>query len=222
MICKFGPIVSDARGKLGGTVFSRCRSGAFARKLTIPVFNQTNLRSAWNANMGYIYQYWLNDIPTSDRDDWNTLGDNTTFTNALGEEYHPSGWNLFLRTNSLADYYGLAFAALAPGNANQAHFEVTYAWNEGNQWILATRAAGPPLNSHYIFHSSVALPQTIHYCQGPYIWSDAIAYGDLGVGQLIAPAGTYKTGDRVFIRDRLRDQSGELSAPFITLFDCEV
>lgn len=219
---KFGPIVSDARGSIGGTTFSRSRAGAFARSRRKGVFSQTNLRSSWAANMSYQYDYWLNHTPQADREDWNTLGDNTTFTNALGVEYHPSGWNLFLRTNSLALFFGLAHASLAPASATQAHFEVSYSWHEGNQLIVATRAAGPPFNSAYIFHCGHPLPQTINYSRGPHLFSKMILYGDLGAGADLSISGVYATGDRVFIRDRLRDQSGELSAPFWTIFDCEV
>lgn len=219
MICTYGPLISDARGKIGGTVFTRCRSGAFARINRVPVFNQTNRRSAWASAMTYVYINWLNGLSPAQRAGWNTLGDNTTFTNGLGANYHPSGWNLFLRYNAVRMYFKGTYRKTAPGAAVGPHFAVTYT------------TPGPPYTIHAQVHASYqdldliafwatkGRPPTQYSFSGTYL----LDYYNTGAVLKANPteifSHVYDSGDRVFLRDRNIAYDGSLSAPYFQIVD---
>jgi hypothetical protein len=51
---KFGMMMTDARGKLGGHVFSKNRSGAYVRTKVTPVNGQTTAQTGVRAIFGAI------------------------------------------------------------------------------------------------------------------------------------------------------------------------
>lgn len=219
MICKFGPLVSDARGKIGGTVFSRCRSGSFARSLTVPVFNQTNRRSGYEDAMVHVYSVWFSTLSIAQRAAWNTLGSNTNFTNALGVSYHPSGWNLFMRTNSLLRYFNKSLITVAPANATATHHPVTYDHTEPGFQMRVSVDNGWPDATYLFFWGSFPRRHTQYYNSGPFMVDlSGLAVGLKGGMHSMADF-FYSDNDRVFLRDRAIDADGGVTAPYFQSYD---
>ena len=220
-IIKFGPIVTGARGSVGGTTFSRSRGGAFIRQRVKPVFSLTSARLSWAIAMSTVWDRWLNQATAAQRADWNTLGDNTNFTNALGDTYHPSGWNLYLRTNSLAVYWIHSYVNAAPGSATTAHFVPTFEWDDVAKQITVAAWPGGGQFSRYFCHFSPALRPTVYSYRAHFVYQAYLSTFAAWPDVAVTPANMYATGDRVFIRDRIRDTTGEVSAPYYTILDCE-
>src|SRR3546814_20356183 len=55
---KFGALMTDARGKLGGHVFSKNRAGSYLRTKVTPVNPQTSYQTSVRALFGAISPQW--------------------------------------------------------------------------------------------------------------------------------------------------------------------
>jgi hypothetical protein len=118
-LIRFSDVVSEARGSIGGTTFSRNRAGAIARKRTKPVNTQTTFRDAVRALFGSISQQWR-ELTPAQRDNWDTMAPEYQAINALGENFTYTGSQLFQKLNSSLQLAGLAgiTAVSAPQEVN--------------------------------------------------------------------------------------------------------
>lgn len=96
---KWGAIVVDGRGKLGGHVFTKTRSGATMRTKVTPVNPQSPAQAAARSRLGSQSQAWRG-LTEAQRIGWNDLAQRTAKTNIFGDQYFPTGKNLFTGLNS--------------------------------------------------------------------------------------------------------------------------
>ena len=96
---KWGAIVVDGRGKLGGHVFTKTKSGATMRTKVTPVNPKTSAQAAARSRLGGNSQAWAV-LSEAQRRGWNTLASETSKTNIFGDQYFPSGKNLFTSVNN--------------------------------------------------------------------------------------------------------------------------
>lgn len=96
---KWGAIVVDGRGKLGGHVFTKTRSGATMRTKVTPVNPQTTAQAAARSRLGGMSQAWKG-LTEAQRLAWNALASETAKTNIFGDQYFPTGKNLFTGLNA--------------------------------------------------------------------------------------------------------------------------
>lgn len=98
MKAKFGSIVVDGRGKLGGHVYSKNRGGAYVRTKVTPVNPQTSAQLAVRGNFTILSQGWRS-LSEADRTAWNGAVENFQRTDIFGDIKKPSGINLYMRLN---------------------------------------------------------------------------------------------------------------------------
>ena len=96
---KWGAIVVDGRGKLGGHVFTKTKSGATMRTKVTPVNPQTPAQASARSRLGGNSQAWAG-LSEAQRVGWNALASETSKTNIFGDQYFPSGKNLFTSVNN--------------------------------------------------------------------------------------------------------------------------
>ena len=96
---KWGAIVVDGRGKLGGHVFTKTKSGATMRTKVTPVNPQTAAQASARSRLGGNSQAWAG-LTEEQRSSWNALASETSKTNIFGDQYFPSGKNLFTSVNN--------------------------------------------------------------------------------------------------------------------------
>ena len=96
---KWGAIVVDGRGKLGGHVFTKTRSGATMRTKVTPVNPQSAAQASARSRLGGNSQFWAQ-LSEEQRLSWNSLASETSKTNVFGDQYFPSGKNLFTSVNN--------------------------------------------------------------------------------------------------------------------------
>lgn len=101
---KFGMMMTDARGKLGGQVFSKNRSGAYVRTKVTPVNPQTSFQQANRSLLGNLSSAWSN-LNQEQRLAWNSQVENWQKTNVFGDLNKPTGKNLFTGLNKVAQNY---------------------------------------------------------------------------------------------------------------------
>ena len=110
---KWGAIVVDGRGKLGGHVFTKTKSGATMRTKVTPVNPQTAAQASARSRLGGNSQAWAG-LSEEQRSSWNALASETSKTNIFGDQYFPSGKNLFTSVNNNLIMLGSASVVNAP------------------------------------------------------------------------------------------------------------
>lgn len=96
---KWGAIVVDGRGKLGGHVFTKTRSGATMRTKVTPVNPQTTAQAAARSRLATNSQAWRT-LTEAQRIAWNGRADEIVKTNIFGDNYKSTGKNTFTMLNN--------------------------------------------------------------------------------------------------------------------------
>ena len=96
---KFGMMMTDARGKLGGHVFTKAKSGATIRTKVTPLNPKTSAQSEARSALGANSQAWRM-LTETQRLAWNSAAQEVSKTNAFGDTYFPSGKNYFTAVNN--------------------------------------------------------------------------------------------------------------------------
>ena len=96
---KFGMMMTDARGKLGGHVFTKAKSGATIRTKVTPLNPKTSAQSEVRSALGANSQAWRT-LSETQRLAWNSAAQEVSKTNAFGDTYFPSGKNYFTAVNN--------------------------------------------------------------------------------------------------------------------------
>lgn len=109
MKIKFGAFVVDGRGKIGGTVFSRNKGGAFARNKVTPVNPNTLAQQAIRNVFGFVSGAWRG-LTQAQRNAWNEAVNQWTTTDVFADVLVPSGKALFQRLNTVL--YNIGFDVL--------------------------------------------------------------------------------------------------------------
>lgn len=99
MKVKFGAIVTEGRGKIGGHVASRNRAGSYFRTKVTPVNPQTSFQSTSRNRLSGISSGWRG-LTQAQRDAWNQAVGDFAKTDVFGDLKNPSGFNLYQRLNN--------------------------------------------------------------------------------------------------------------------------
>lgn len=125
--------ITEASGKLGGTVFSRGRGGAYVRNRVMPSNPQTIAQQAVRSAFAAISSAWRS-LTQTQRDEWNAITADYPTKNRLGETKILSGKALFQKLNmnlSLANE-PIALEPTAPEGVNgPVSFEIQDIQNDG-------------------------------------------------------------------------------------------
>jgi len=115
MKAKFGALVVDGRGKIGGHVMSKNRGGAYMRTKVTPVNPRTASQSLVRGRFGDLSTAWRG-LTQAQRDSWNGIVAQYSRTDIFGDLKNPSGLALYQRLNNNLAKIGVAAIAspLAP------------------------------------------------------------------------------------------------------------
>lgn len=113
MKIKFGALVTEGRGKIGGHIASRNRAGAYLRTKISPVNRNTVLQQTNRSSFGAIARAWRF-LTQAQRDAWNAAVSNWQTTDIFGDVKTPSGFNLHQRLNSLRALFDLEYLVTPP------------------------------------------------------------------------------------------------------------
>jgi len=111
---RLGGGVTDIRGSIGGTTFSRGPAGAIARSRVKPINPSSILQSRRRANFSALAQFWSYILTAAERADWAAYAIATNFLNKVGDTIQVSGMACFIRLNTLRVIGGLTIATAAP------------------------------------------------------------------------------------------------------------
>ena len=139
---KFGLVVTDARNKLGGHVFSKNRAGAYLRTLVTPVNPRSSTQTSVRALFGQISKAW-SELTEAQRNAWRSAVDSWKRTDVFGDLKRPDGKALHQRLNQQAQVVGYSPiitpdepTEVASAIATAAHIDLT-----GSRIVIAPISA---------------------------------------------------------------------------------
>ncbi len=114
MLVQYGGGVLDARGSIGGQTASRNRYGNYLRARTTPVNPQSSRQNKIRAVVQLLAQYWSGTLTQLQRDAWEVYAAAITRTNKLGAQIKLTGFNHFIRSNSIRQQSDNAIVPAGP------------------------------------------------------------------------------------------------------------
>lgn len=97
-LIKLGAFVTEIAGKVGGTVFSRNKGGAYAKNRVMPANPRTTAQQNIRGFFGAMSQQWRA-LSQAQRESWNELAGTFSLNNSLGDAIRLSGIALFQKLN---------------------------------------------------------------------------------------------------------------------------
>ena len=116
MKVKWGALIVEGRGKLGGHVASRNTAGSYLRTKVTPINPQTAFQETSRERFGTLSQAWR-DLTEEERKSWNSHVTEFATTDVFGDLKNPTGFNLFQRLNNNLLNVGQATIDEAPAPA---------------------------------------------------------------------------------------------------------
>ena len=163
MKIKWGMMLTDGRGKLGGQVASKNRAGAYVRTKVTPVNPQSTAQSGVRASFAAVSSLWRG-LTDENRASWNEAVKNWQRTDIFGDLKTPSGFNLFMRLcTPLQNAFGDVIIGLyAPTPVEMpALSEVTATYDAGDETLnLATDVANDLDLDQYVYNIYATAPQS--------------------------------------------------------------
>lgn len=210
----YGPMVSDARGKQGGTVFSRNAAGAYTRAKVSPVqprsARQRTIRNAAAA----CAVYWRDTATPTIRAGWEAYAKTVLLGDAFGARANRSGIAMFLRTNVPILNLGGPMRTAAPLLSGEAQIPALTLTGTVANGVRVTAISPATVGGDILFVSRIPAPmsQARNYYSTPFfIWG----YIDVSTVYplVVIPPGECAIGQRWFLRGRLLLADGRLSTP---------
>ena len=220
---KFGMMMTDARGKLGGHVFTKARSGATVRTKVTPVNPKSVAQGAVRSRFASLSQSWSS-LSEAQRLAWNALALATGKTNIFGDKYFPSGKNLFVAVNSNILLAGGTIINDAPSNITMpaiTAFDGAIELDLGNFALLTEVAGAIPANTTAVYLASPPSSPGIYNFSGKhYVFYTASAVSDpvptAVFGAYVEKFGSLELGKKisvqVFFINKITGQSTQRSS----------
>ena len=136
-------------GSVAGNTHARNRFGNYIRARTKPINPNTARQIAVRATLAFLTTRWAEELTGVIRYAWNQYAQNVAMKNKLGETVFLTGFNHYIRSNSILKTQGLALVDAAPITfelpAEDPSFAV--ALSEGSQQITVTYDAAMTWNN---------------------------------------------------------------------------
>jgi hypothetical protein len=125
---KYGPLVADVRGSVGGTCFSRGSGGGIVRNAPKPCNPRTPLQVALRARLAMLTAYWSKTMDQPHRDQWSDYAAGTSWSNKVGGSAIITGLAAFVRFHTTYLQWGGDIVEDGPtmvGHAGTPSFTIT-------------------------------------------------------------------------------------------------
>lgn len=211
---KFGAMMVDASGKLGGQVFSKNRGGAYIRTKSTPLNPQTTAQMAIRGIFASISSAWSG-LTEARRQSFNNLVSSYARTDIFGDLRNPSGKNLFQRLNQNLEISGQAQIAecVQPSEVPFANLTSVTLDSENETIDLATTGnttgvkvvvwATPPLSAGTSFVKN-KLRQVA-------VFDGTAGFGVNIDAEYVTKFGAYQNTDNIYFAVRVINANGQAS-----------
>ena len=222
-LIKYGGGIAAMSGSIGGNTFARNRFGNYVRTRTKPINPNTSGQQAVRNALADLTTRWSQVVTAVQRTAWNLYASSVAVKNRLGEDVYLTGFNHYIRSNSLLLRAGKTLVDAGPTIFELPQQDGTFAISisEATQNILITfddTAAWCDLDEAFlwVFGGSPQNPQR-NFFDGPWKYAGAIE------GDSVAPPTTADPvaspfvcteTQRVWAYARLQLPDGRVSEPF--------
>lgn len=207
---KFGMMMTDARGKLGGQVFSKNRSGAYVRTKVSPVNAQTARQTFVRSLLSSISQAWSG-LTQEVRAGFDGAVAQWSTTDVFGDIKNPTGKNLFTRLNINLVNAGLAQITDVPDKLDVPSFGDFVA--EDDTGALALSGFPVDANARLVVFATAPQSAGTSYYKGKYrqIGSYPVVTSALIdiTSDYVAKFGAYGDPDNISIEAKLVMPNGQ-------------
>lgn len=209
-----GPLISEARGSIGLTVFSRNPSGAYIRNRTTPFNPNSPRQQEVRGQFGFVQFEWRLNTTAAQRRAWVNYAQATVLRNPLGAQHHATGLQMFMRTNALSARAGVGVyydAPIEPGGAGLPL--VTFDFNPIDGFRVAAITPSIGTNAFIQLLFSGIVNQTRNFFAGPY-QQTIFLIGPVPLPVTLIPPAGVPPGMRIFIDLRHVDNTGRVGNNF--------
>lgn len=213
---KFGMMMTDARGKLGGQVFSKNRAGSYIRTKVTPVNPRTVAQMESRSILGSLSTGW-GGLTEAQRATWNNAVESWQKTDIFGDLKKPTGKNLYVALNKNLLQSGQSEILTAPEKIDIP--------------IMESPGAVIGITSEEILYNSPAfdgvwqvsvtpqLPQGVSFVKNKLRVVGYAAGGMAPTGalysEMVAKFGTPEVGDNIYVQFRAIGENGQAGVPVI-------
>jgi len=216
---KLSAVVSEVRGKLNGSVFSKNRGGAYMRTKVTPVNPQTAAQMAVRSALTNLSQSWRG-LTVAQRLAWNGAVSNFTGTDIFGDIKTPSGINLYQKLNLNLNAIGEAPIATPPVAVSVgfvSSLTITPAAGAGTCGCAFT-TVGESADQTVIVEATPCLSAGKDFVKSEYRQIGTFA-GDAPTPQAIgamitAKFGAMTAGQKIFVRLKFVDKNTGVSGQY--------
>jgi len=209
-----GPMAAEARGSIGGTVFSRNRTGAIARQRVKPVNPGSARQTSVRTQMATLQGHWRDTLTAAQRSDWENYANSVSLPNRVGGENRLTGPNVYIRSNSIIIRAGLARLDDAPDNFGGAAFPVmTFSGSTVTGLRILTVTPALAANDILQVLTSGSRPQSVNFFKGPFDLT-SFFIGVAAPPYLLISSTLLTAGHRYFNTIRLVKANGQVSQDF--------
>lgn len=215
---KFGMMMTDARGKLGGQVFSKNRAGAYIRTKVTPSNPQTQAQAQVRSNLATLSTGW-NDLTAEQIAQWNSSVEAWASTDVFGDIKKPTGKNLFVKLNINLLNTAQPTIDTPPAKMDLPILTSTQAVIDATSNDISLANLPSFSSGRYQIEACPVVPVGVNFVKNKFrvIGSFALPMG--GGFQItdnyVARFGAAPSSGNVFFRIRAIGENGQASVPFI-------
>ena len=212
----FGMMMTDARGKLGGQVFSKNRAGAYVRTKVTPVNPRTASQMLGRSILANVSTAWSG-LTQAQRDSWNNAVDDWQKTDIFGNLRRPSGKNLHSSLNKNLLSAGLSAITTAPAKVEVPTFPTLSVSVDISDAEISLNNVSVPVGAKLQIESTGAVSAGTSFVENMYRVigydeTEAVVFSDY-----LAKFGTIQVGQRIFFRVKLIMPNGQAGVPVTAL-----
>lgn len=218
---KFGMMMTDARGKLGGQVFSKNRAGAYVRTKVTPVNGRT-IAQMFNRNiLGSLSAGW-NSLTQAQINAWNEAVSDWQKTDVFGDLKKPTGKNLYTSLNKNLLQSAQVAITLPPEKMEiPVNTATAVAVSESGSTITFTGLSAVPSDVVLQVRATEALPTGVSYIKNRLRVIDNVASGAIVPADIFTAYqdkfGTITPGQKIGFELKYIGDNGQAGVP-ITFF----
>lgn len=222
-LVKYGGGIIGMSGKIAGNVFAKNRYGNYVRSWSNPVNPNSAKQVAVRAAVAYLSQYWKSGLTAAQRVAWATYAASVAMKNRLGESVFLTGFNHFIRSNSIIQQMGEDIIPAGPTELSLPEQDATLAMvgseasGELSMTFDSTRDWASENGAFMAIYMGQPQNATRNFFDGPWNYAGKIE-GDsttppTSPAVMTAPF-TITEGQKAWAYARIVRADGRVSSPF--------
>ena len=153
MKIKYGSLIADGSGTIGGVTFSRNGSGAYVRTYVKPINPSTVAQQIIRNRMAGLVVAWRG-LSDSVRLGFNTISKNYPQTNKMGQVFFLTGQQLFTKYSSNRLAFGSVALAAPPRNSTEPVISITGVAFSSASAVISIDVAAVPASAETIIRAT--------------------------------------------------------------------